>query len=96
MSECSERSEYSDFQSSHRFNEIQQKFDLWKFVLICGRKKHLFNPLKSINTNFFIYFNRCKSDLNGLNRCLFFQEQRETSVRFNIRRANPVGSVRSV
>ena len=52
MSEYSEYSECSDFQNSHRFNKIQQKDYLWKFVLICGRKKHLFNPLKSINTNF--------------------------------------------
>ena len=27
------------YQSSHRFNEIQQKDYLWEFVLICGRKK---------------------------------------------------------
>ena len=26
------------YQSSHRFNEIQQKDYLWEFVLICGRK----------------------------------------------------------
>ena len=36
ISECSE---YSDFQSSHRSNKIQQKNNLWKFVLICGLSK---------------------------------------------------------
>ena len=29
------------YQSSHRFNEIQQKDYLWEFVLICGRKNTL-------------------------------------------------------
>ena len=31
---------------STRFNKIQQEDYLWEFVLIRGRKKNLFNPLK--------------------------------------------------
>ena len=34
------------FVGSHGFREIQQEDYLWEFVLIRGRKKHLFNPLK--------------------------------------------------
>ena len=37
---------FVDFVGSHGFREIQREDDLWKFVLIRGRKKHLFNPLK--------------------------------------------------
>ena len=43
----SEYTECSNFQSSHRFNKIQQK-NLWKFVQICGWKKH---PKKSQRVN---------------------------------------------
>ena len=31
---------------SSRFTQIQREDYLWEFVLIRGRKKHLFNPLK--------------------------------------------------
>ena len=31
---------------SHRFREIQQEDYLWEFVVVCGIKKRLFNPLK--------------------------------------------------
>ena len=43
----SEYTECSNFQSSHRFNKIQQK-NPCKFVQICGRKKH---PNKSQRVN---------------------------------------------
>ena len=34
-----------------------------------GEGKHLFNPFYPINTEFYNFFNWCKLDLNGLNRC---------------------------
>ena len=43
----SEYTECSNFQSSHRFNKIQQK-NPWKIVQICGWKKH---PKKSQQVN---------------------------------------------
>ena len=36
------------YQSSHRFNEIQQKDYLWEFVLICGRKNNYFLTLHTL------------------------------------------------
>ena len=36
------------YQSSHRFNEIQQKDYLWEFVLICGRKNNYFLNLYTL------------------------------------------------